>query len=123
MPTPVGVRAHVPDPLPSDLGGEHRPKAVPPEAHRLVADGEAVEWSRGGKQGVGGSRGMLRRRFGGDLWMRSTNGAWRAGALGRTMATVADIRASEPAPEWRRKIASRAAVPIATAPGWSQMPS
>jgi len=34
----VGVLAHVIDPLPADLRGEHWTEAVPPEPDRLVAD-------------------------------------------------------------------------------------
>ena len=37
MPAPVGIRPHAVDPFPSDLSGEHRPEAVPPEPHGLVA--------------------------------------------------------------------------------------
>ena len=42
MPSPVGEGAHVLDPLATDLGGEHRTEAVPPEPHRLVADVDAA---------------------------------------------------------------------------------
>ena len=34
----MGEHAHLPDPLPADLGDEHRTKPVPPQPHRLVAD-------------------------------------------------------------------------------------
>ena len=34
----MGIRPHAVNALPADLGGEHRPEAVPPEPHRLVAD-------------------------------------------------------------------------------------
>ena len=42
MPAPVGVGAHVLDPLPADLAGEHRAEAVPPEPHGLMADVDAA---------------------------------------------------------------------------------
>ncbi len=38
VPAPLRIAAHVCDPLLSDLGGEHRPKPVPPEPDSLVAD-------------------------------------------------------------------------------------
>ena len=38
MPTPLGIAAHVRDPLLSDLGGEHRAKPVPPKPDGLMAD-------------------------------------------------------------------------------------
>ena len=38
MPRPLAETAHVGVPLLFDLSGEHRPEAVPPEAHRLVAE-------------------------------------------------------------------------------------
>jgi len=38
VPTPVPEPPHPADPPPPDLGGKHRPKPVPPEAHRLVAN-------------------------------------------------------------------------------------
>ena len=41
-PLPVSVGSHVIDALGADLGGKHRPEAVPPEAHRFVADVDAA---------------------------------------------------------------------------------
>src|SRR5208337_2830204 len=38
MPTPLGIAAHVRDPLLSDLGGKHRAKPIPPKPDRLMAD-------------------------------------------------------------------------------------
>ena len=38
VPAPMGIRPHVINALPADLGGEHRSEAVPPEPHSLVAD-------------------------------------------------------------------------------------
>jgi len=38
MPPPLRIAAHVRDPPPSDLGGEHRAKPVPPKPNRLMAD-------------------------------------------------------------------------------------
>ena len=38
MPAPLRIAAHVRDPLLANLGGEHRPKPIPPETDGLVAD-------------------------------------------------------------------------------------
>jgi len=38
VPAPMGIGPHVIHPLPTDLGREHRSKAVPPETHRLMAN-------------------------------------------------------------------------------------
>jgi hypothetical protein len=38
VPIPVLEPAHPGNPLPPDVGDEHGPKPVPPEAHRLVAN-------------------------------------------------------------------------------------
>ena len=38
MPAPVGQGPHAIDPLSPDLGGEHRAKSVPSEAHGFMAD-------------------------------------------------------------------------------------
>lgn len=37
VPAPVAKGAHAAHPLPADIGREHRPKSIPPEPHRLVA--------------------------------------------------------------------------------------
>ena len=42
MPPPMSEGPHPLDPLPADLGGEHRAEPVPPEPHRLVADVDAA---------------------------------------------------------------------------------
>lgn len=42
MPSPLRERPHLRGPLPSDLAGEHRAKAVPPAAHHLMADLDAA---------------------------------------------------------------------------------
>ena len=34
----MNIRPHAVNAFPADLGGEHWPKAVPPEPHGLVAD-------------------------------------------------------------------------------------
>jgi hypothetical protein len=36
------MAAHVLDPLPADLAGEHRAEPVPPQPHRLMADVDAA---------------------------------------------------------------------------------
>jgi hypothetical protein len=41
-PSPVTMGAHPIDPLPADLGGEHRAEAVPPIADGLVAEIDAA---------------------------------------------------------------------------------
>ena len=38
VPPPLGIRSHMVDALPADLGGEHWSKPVPPETHCLVAN-------------------------------------------------------------------------------------
>ena len=42
MPPPVGQGPHSLHPFAPDLGGEHRSKSVPPEAHRLMSDLDAA---------------------------------------------------------------------------------
>ncbi len=42
MPPPMRVGAHLLDPPPADLTGEHRAKAVPPETDWLLADVDAA---------------------------------------------------------------------------------
>lgn len=42
VPSPVGEGGHLLDALAAELRSEHRPEAVPPEPHRLVADVDAV---------------------------------------------------------------------------------
>jgi len=41
MPLPVRICTHPVDPVSSDFRGKHRPKAIPPEPHRFVADVDA----------------------------------------------------------------------------------
>src|SRR5579863_5727549 len=38
VPAPLSIAPHVRDPLLADLGGEHRPKPVPPKPDGLVTD-------------------------------------------------------------------------------------
>ena len=38
VPLPLAKAPHAADPLPADVGSEHRAEPVPPVAHRLVAD-------------------------------------------------------------------------------------
>lgn len=42
MPAPMGVGAHMLDPLAADLGGEHWTEPVPPEADGFMADVDAT---------------------------------------------------------------------------------
>lgn len=42
MPAPVSEAPHLVDPLPPDIGGEHRPKPVPPKPHCLMAQVDAA---------------------------------------------------------------------------------
>jgi len=52
VPAPVPEALHGVAPLPADVGGEQWPESVPPEAHRLVADGVKPP-ERAGEQGSG----------------------------------------------------------------------
>ena len=38
VPAPMSIGPHAINALPANLSGEHRPEAVPPEPHRLVAE-------------------------------------------------------------------------------------
>jgi hypothetical protein len=42
MPLAAGLGAHVLDPLPADLAGEHRAESISPKTDRLVADVDAA---------------------------------------------------------------------------------